>query len=1311
MTGPEIRVLGPLRLTLGGERIPLGTPMQRAVLGRLIVARGQAVPAERLVDDLWAGVPPPKAASVLQVHIHNLRRLFEPDRARRAPSRYIVSESSGYALKIAENAVDAWQFEQQLRTYQELISNPETRPAPGERNALLETVLAQWHGPALEAFADFEWAAAEADRLTDLRLTAVELNAQAKLELGRAGEVVIELRALFDEHPGREELVRLLATAQYQQGQQLEALTTIRRSREFLSDEFGVDPGPGLRHLETAILTHAAELTVPGGLLTVAEAAEPHPAAVGYFPETPSATGYSAELSELLTLSESARAGRLRLAWISGEAGIGKTTLAESALSALTATGWIAATGNCPEIDGAPMGWAWTEIGATLDSAAAQQFPGGSDFARVGVIGDGHVDKAGSTGAMPDSTVGGADQAGTPDDDHSGATGLTETPRNGGKSGNGQPGVVLPGEAEDAFTLSRRLAQSCRQAAGFGPVVLLLENVHRADAATLQVLRQVVHWLRDEPVLVIVTARRSEAGPQVRDTAAALARSTAVHMELNGLDQAGTRQVAEASGLTPLGPETLAQLHGRTGGNPLFVRELAKLLAAHGSIEQVPESIREIVGNRIARLPAGVTEVLQHISIWGSGMELGLLSRASGLGQDALIDLLAAAEAAGLVSTDSTGGIRFVHALIRDAVYLGIPPLRRGRMHWAALELLRSQADSQPALARDPDVLARHAILGASTETARAAIEYVLTAARRRTTQRNRAECVRLLHAAVELHELAGDTAEHAEYADRVALLDTRCALVTALAYDNLHREARAERARAVTLAETLGSPRLRTKALTCWRAPVIWAIREWRTPDHRVRQALSRALAPYGIAYPAASWTTESDVETPSARRSAPEHGGEATFERGRFPAAAAEMAATARQSTGPGSAPGQSIRSGGGSGSAQGQGARRVGTVGSTPGASARAGSEIGSATGWPGETVGEIHYAPDQFVPEMDLSGHRLRASAADWGAAEGLSLEELVRLLIAATFEAGLEEYEAGQRLAREALKLARTLGDTELFCAAVNAVTYLEYDYGVDFFALIAELELVAAGAGLAEYQAVAHYMGYRAAVARSDLREAGRLAAQAVELADEGQLQPLLDLVSCFAASLELLRGEVEPAERLYEQFGRRITRSGIANAAEAKLFCALAIGWARADLSVLVGRLGETYTLLPGTFGQAYALALVHAGDLDRARAVYAETAGVREEMYPMLMSALRAHTAIALGETDDIAALYEYLLPHSGAIIGSETSMASFGPVDAVLATLAQALGDTAAAAAHRERARRQLERIRTELPIAGNSLLRLA
>ncbi|UGT41356.1 AAA family ATPase [Nocardia yamanashiensis] len=800
MTGAELRVLGPLLLSVGGRDVPLGTPMQRSVLGRLIVARGQAVSTERLIDDLWEGRPPAKAASVLQVHIHNLRRLFEPDRPRRAPARYIVSESSGYALKMAEHAVDAWAFEERLRNYQEIVGNPREIPDPAVRSGMLENVLAQWHGPALEAFAESEWAAAEANRLTELHLTAVELDAQAKLELGRAGEVALALRPLFEAHPGREELVRLLASAQYRLGQQLEALTTIRRAREFLSGEYGIDPGIALRQLEIAILNQAVD-SEP----RVGDAGSPAPHR--YSTARPGGlSGYAAELSELLRIADGVgggiqaeRGGRLRLAWITGETGIGKSTLAESVLGALTAAGWTAATGSCPEIEGAPAAWAWSEILSRLDAVTAE----------------------------------------------------ADAP-----------------SADDPFTMSRTLAQRCRRAAASGPVVLLLEDVQRADTATLQVLRQVVSWLRDEAVLVLATLRRSEAEPQVHTTAAALAPQTAAWVELGGLDLAATRGALAAAGVEPVGEELLAQLHQRAGGNPLFVRELAKLVAVQGNTDQVPDSIREIVNTRIGRLPAGVAEVLQHISIWGQGVELGILSLDMGLSEEELIDLLAAAEDAGLVSTRRNGGITFEHSLLRDTVYLGIPALRRGRMHWAALELLEANAHAYPA-ARDSEVLARHALLGASSETAGHAIEYVNDAARRRMRRRMRHETVRLARAAVELHELAGHDGEHADRADRRALLDARCALVAAYAYDNHHREARAERRRALDLAERLDDPALRAQALTCWRAPVIWPIREWKRPDNRIRQALSSALARYGL--PRSALPTGRPAATATGRPTAP--------------------------------------------------------------------------------------------------------------------------------------------------------------------------------------------------------------------------------------------------------------------------------------------------------------------------------------------------------------------------------------------------------------------------------------------------------
>ncbi|MEU0538820.1 BTAD domain-containing putative transcriptional regulator [Nocardia sp. NPDC005978] len=1274
MAGPEIRVLGPLHLSLDGHDAPLGTPMQRAVLGRLVVARGQAVTTDRLIDDLWSGQPPPRAAAVLQVHIHTLRRLLEPHRARRAPARYIVSESSGYALRIAETAVDAWYFEQRLRAYQELISNPAARPDAARRISELDAVLGHWHGPALEAFADTEWAAAETDRLTDLHLTAIEMNAQTKLELERFGEVVLELRALFDEHPGREELVRLLATAQYRTGQQLEALTTIRRSREFLGREFGVDPAPAVRHLESAILNHATELrapphaprspgtarptagaatSTPAATHTASAAAQPAAGFAGTAaPEHPAGTGYTAELGELLALGESVRAGGLRLVWITGEAGLGKSTLAEAALGALAATGWQVAIGGCPEIDGAPPAWAWAEI---LDAAAG--------FA-------------------------GAVDAGTPPE-------------------------PVPA---DAFGMSRTLAERCHRAGAAAPVALLLEDVHRADTATLQVLRQLASWLRDEPVLVLLTTRRSEAVPGVHNTAAALAPQTALRLRLSGLDPEGTRQVARAAGLAPVDEDLVHRLHRRTGGNPLFVRELAKLLAAHGDLEQVPESIRELIDDRVARLPAGVTEVLRHIAIWGTGIELGTLSSISGVTRDALIDLVTAAETAGLVGARGSGRIDFEHTLIRDAVYLGIPALRRGRMHWAALELLAAPAAAHARPAPDPEVLARHAFLGATPETAWHAIEYVRVAARHRMKHRMRSETVRLLRSAVQLHELAGHTGEYAARRDRVALLELRCTLVTALAYDNRHGEARAERLRALTMAEELGDDELLHAALTSWRVPVIWAIREWRDPDHRVRQALSRALASLDALPPQAAdraGATAANRTAATDHFKATEHVTAADHTK-----AAAHTTATERTTE-----PDHTTATERTTEPDQIAGTADTVATGYTTTDEPAAGAELASASG--NSAAALVADAAASVYPaggtarrgphsKQDAGGQTSPAgefSAAVNPAGSIAKSEVAVRLRIAASFEAGLEEYGAGQALAREALALARELGDAELVCAAINALTYVEFDYDAEFVALTTEMERVAEAAGLTDYRALAHYQGYRVAVARIDLREAGRRAAHTLECADEGQLQPLLDMVGCFAATMELLRGEVTAAERLYEQFGRRIRRSGSTNATESELFCAMAIGWARGNLSGLVDRIAASHAELPSVMAQPYALALVHADRVDAARAVFERTDPRHDGPYPVLMSALRAHTAIALGNTDSIRTLYEFLLPHTGTVIGVETGMASFGPMDAVLAALADAAGDSGAGDVHREQASGLLERIRAELPRAGDSPLRAA
>ncbi|MFI0486504.1 BTAD domain-containing putative transcriptional regulator [Actinomadura sp. 9N215] len=245
--GVVFGVLGPVTAWDGsGDVIALKGPKHRAVLARLIVARGRVVPVGRLVDDLWID-PPVGAMGAVRTFVAALRRAVEPERPPRAPPRVLVTEGPGYALRVGSREVDAWRFEQVVTA---------SRPA-GELVASLDEALGWWRGPAYAEFADEGWARAERSRLAELRLRAVERLAEAKLDLGRAAEAVPDLDAHVAEHPWREDAWRLLALALYHTGRQRDALAVLRRARTLLAEQLGLDPGPALRRLEEDILRQA----------------------------------------------------------------------------------------------------------------------------------------------------------------------------------------------------------------------------------------------------------------------------------------------------------------------------------------------------------------------------------------------------------------------------------------------------------------------------------------------------------------------------------------------------------------------------------------------------------------------------------------------------------------------------------------------------------------------------------------------------------------------------------------------------------------------------------------------------------------------------------------------------------------------------------------------------------------------------------------------------------------------------------------------------------------------------------------------
>lgn len=242
--GVRVGVLGPVVAWVDGAEAPLGGPRQRAVLARLVIARGRMVTADRLVDDLWQE-PPGGALAALRTFVAALRRGMEPGRTPRTPARLLVTVGPGYALRGVD--VDAWSFEAAVSGARDL--------APAAARTALDQALDRWRGTPYAGL-DQPWAVAERGRLAELRLVATERRAEAGISLGDAAGVVPGADAHVADHPWREEAWRLLALALYRSGRQTDALAVLRRARAMLAGELGIDPGPRLAELEDQVLRH-----------------------------------------------------------------------------------------------------------------------------------------------------------------------------------------------------------------------------------------------------------------------------------------------------------------------------------------------------------------------------------------------------------------------------------------------------------------------------------------------------------------------------------------------------------------------------------------------------------------------------------------------------------------------------------------------------------------------------------------------------------------------------------------------------------------------------------------------------------------------------------------------------------------------------------------------------------------------------------------------------------------------------------------------------------------------------------------------
>ena len=299
----EFRLLGDVEVLLDGQRVEIGHARQRCVLVALLVDVNHPVPAEQLIDRVWANEPPHRVRNALAGYLSRLRTVFTA-----ADSVEIAREPGGYVLKTDPSTVD-------LHRFRRFVSDARAATEPAEAADLFESALALWRGDPFASL-DTPWVNERRRSLEVERLSVVLDRNDAALRAGRHATLLGELAAALQIHPLDERLAGQMMLAQYRCGRQGEALDTYRQMRERLINELGVEPSPALREVHRQILAGDHDGPPPAQpVLSGARAALPR-----------RVTSFVGRHEELATVSGALHEGPLLT--LTGVGGVGKTRLA-----------------------------------------------------------------------------------------------------------------------------------------------------------------------------------------------------------------------------------------------------------------------------------------------------------------------------------------------------------------------------------------------------------------------------------------------------------------------------------------------------------------------------------------------------------------------------------------------------------------------------------------------------------------------------------------------------------------------------------------------------------------------------------------------------------------------------------------------------------------------------------------------------------------------------------------------------------------------------------------------------------------------
>jgi DNA-binding SARP family transcriptional activator len=702
------------------------------VLAILLLHLGEVVSSERLIDALWGERPPATAAKTLQGYVSHLRKGLGDG--------VLQTRGRGYQLLVEQDQLDADRFERLSAEGRAALRNGDAASA-AER---LRRALRLWRGPALVDFTYEQFARAEIARLEEARMATLEDRLDADLALGRHAEVIGELEGLVRDHPLRERLRGQLLLALYRSRRQAEALDVYQAGRRALVDELGIEPSRHLRDLHQAILEQDAALDL--GDFAGPDATDAGTPTL----DRPSSAfvGRERELAELRQSYREACGGQGRLVLVSGEPGIGKSRLVDQLADYARSRGARLLVGRCWEAGGAPAYWPWVQ---SLRSYIRE-----IDTGEL-------VEELGSRSA---------------------ASAIAQLlPDLGERLADLPPAISV--ESDGArFRLFDATASFLRNATRASPIVVVLDDLHAADTPSLLLLQFVARELAEARMLIVGVYRDVALGPNdpLMVALGELHRERATRrLRLDGLTKADVSEFIALT-MSEEPSDALTELvYAHTGGNPLFVDEVVRLLSAEGRLNDarrtvgwtptaIPPSVRDVIGRRLDRLGHSANQLLTIAAVLGREFAADAVVRLSGLSLSAGRAHLHEALAAHVVSEAPIGRerFRFSHGLVRDAIYHAIPPVERARLHRRVGEMLEQTyaADLDSHLGE----LSHHFVEAVSGGDAAKALDYTRRAG-------DRAQRLLAFEEAVRLYQLALEVFEWRDPSDEPA----RCDLLLAM--------------------------------------------------------------------------------------------------------------------------------------------------------------------------------------------------------------------------------------------------------------------------------------------------------------------------------------------------------------------------------------------------------------------------------------------------------------------------------------------------------------------------------------------------